>query len=85
MVRTLISASLIFFTATTVNAVSPSRCTDVCPMPIPNTEPVCGSDGVTYPALCAYNQAVCANPNLTKVKDGPCEPCPVICPPEADP
>ena len=36
-------------------------------------DPVCGSDGITYPTLCLLNWHACkTGQDITKVSDGPC-------------
>ncbi|CAG0892674.1 unnamed protein product [Cyprideis torosa] len=66
--------------------IEPVECSELslCPAIY---RPVCGSDGKTYPNECLLQARTCYDPNLTLVKEGPCDrkmrdpdECPRFCP-----
>nr|XP_045585762.1 serine protease inhibitor dipetalogastin-like isoform X1 [Procambarus clarkii] len=77
MLRLLIWAT----TLLVVGASTQTRCPSVCPFIF---RQVCGSDGKSYANDCLLNVAICNNPNLKKLHDGPCSGgskprCPTVC------
>ena len=59
------------------------NCPNICPV---IDDPVCASDGETYPNDCVLKMTTCQSEDITKVHHGPCKiNCPDICPAIYDP
>jgi hypothetical protein len=65
--------------AAPVGAARMARCDRIVCSALNVSQPVCGSDGVTYDSYCALSVATCRN-NVQKVRDGACVPLPAIAP-----
>lgn len=67
----LLVALTVFSEARSPTPPPPRNCQTGCPF---NLNPVCGSNGVTYPNICVFENAKCQDTKLTLRHEGECRP-----------